>query len=242
MRDIDSLPPHRAQGVQNSKPTLPDKLEKIVALQPYVTVASRPGTGAWMKRSVDIVLGSAILLLVLPVMMALVIAIKLNSAGPVLFVQHRVGKGGKIFRLYKFRSMIIDAEDLKTTLQTLNEKDGPIFKMVADPRITTVGKFMRRHSLDELPQLFNVLFNDMSLVGPRPPLPEEVLNYEPWHLKRLAVKPGLTCTWQISGRSNLSFEEWMRLDVAYIDNWSIGLDLKLIWKTIGVVLNADGAY
>jgi lipopolysaccharide/colanic/teichoic acid biosynthesis glycosyltransferase len=175
-------------------------------------------------------------------MMALVIAIKFNSAGPVLFVQRRVGKGGKIFKLYKFRSMIIDAEDLKTTLQNLNEKDGPIFKMVADPRITTVGKFMRRHSLDELPQLFNVLFNDMSLVGPRPPLPEEVLNYEPWHLKRLAVKPGLTCTWQISGRSNLSFEEWMRLDVAYIDNWSIGLDLKLIWKTIRVVLNADGAY
>jgi lipopolysaccharide/colanic/teichoic acid biosynthesis glycosyltransferase len=138
--------------------------------------------------------------------------------------------------------MIIDAEDLKNTLQNLNEKDGPIFKMVADPRITSVGKFMRRHSLDELPQLFNVLFNDMSLVGPRPPLPEEVINYEPWHLKRLAVKPGLTCTWQISGRSNLSFEEWMRLDVAYIDNWSIGLDLKLIWKTIGVVLNADGAY
>jgi lipopolysaccharide/colanic/teichoic acid biosynthesis glycosyltransferase len=242
MRDIDSLPPHQSQGVPHPTPTLPDKLEKIVALQPYVGVASRPGTGAWMKRSIDIILGSAILLLVLPVMMALVIAIKFNSAGPVLFVQRRVGKGGKIFKLYKFRSMIIDAEDLKTTLQNLNEKDGPIFKMVADPRITTVGKFMRSHSLDELPQLFNVLFNDMSLVGPRPPLPEEVLNYEPWHLKRLAVKPGLTCTWQISGRSNLSFEEWMRLDVAYIDNWSIGLDLKLIWKTIRVVLNADGAY
>ena len=242
MRDIDSPPPHHSQGGQNPTPTFPDKLEKIVSLQPYVSVARRPGFGVWMKRSVDIILGSTILLLVLPIMMALVVAIKLNSAGPVLFVQRRVGKGGKIFRLYKFRSMIIDAEDLKTTLQNLNEKDGPIFKMVADPRITTVGKFMRRHSLDELPQLFNVIFNDMSLVGPRPPLPEEVVNYEPWHLKRLAVKPGLTCTWQISGRSNLSFEEWMRLDVAYIDNWSISLDLKLIWKTIRVVLNADGAY
>ena len=242
MRDTDSMPPHKSQGSLISTSAFPDRLEKIVSLQPYVSVARRPGIGAWMKRSIDIILGSAILLLALPAMMALVIAIKFNSAGPVLFVQRRVGKGGKIFRLYKFRSMIIDAEDLKTTLQNLNEKDGPIFKMVADPRITSVGKFMRRHSLDELPQLFNVLFNDMSLVGPRPPLPEEVVNYEPWHLKRLAVKPGLTCTWQISGRSNLSFEEWMRLDVAYIDNWSIGLDLKLIWKTIGVVLNADGAY
>ena len=242
MRDIDSPPPHKALGGQRSTSASPDKMERIVSLQPYVSVARRPGLGTWMKRAVDVSLGSAILLLVLPVMMALVVAIKFNSAGPVLFVQRRVGKGGKIFRLYKFRSMILDAEDLKATLQTFNDKDGPIFKMVADPRITSVGKFMRRHSLDELPQLFNVLLNDMSLVGPRPPLPEEVVNYEPWHLKRLAVKPGLTCTWQISGRSNLSFDEWMRLDVAYIENWSIGLDLKLIWKTISVVLNADGAY
>ncbi len=217
-------------------------LDKIITLQPYIGTAHRAGIDAVAKRLVDLILGGLILTAALPIMGLLIIAIKANSAGPIFFVQRRVGQGGKIFKLYKFRSMITDAEAIKSSLQLFNEKDGPIFKMKSDPRITTVGKFMRRHSLDELPQLFNVLSGAMSLVGPRPPLPEEVLNYESWHLRRLAVKPGLTCTWQISGRSHLSFDEWMKLDIAYIDSWSLTQDLTLIWKTIKVVINADGAY
>ena len=221
---------------------LGSQADKIITLQPYIGTAHRPGAEAMAKRIMDFGLGSLILLASLPIMVLLILAIKANSAGPIFFVQRRVGQGGKIFKLYKFRSMITDADAIKSSLQLFNEKDGPIFKMKSDPRITTVGKFMRRHSLDELPQLFNVLSGDMSLVGPRPPLPEEVLNYESWHLRRLAVKPGLTCTWQISGRSHLSFDEWMKLDIAYIDNWSLSLDLTLIWKTVKVVINADGAY
>lgn len=228
------------QILANQAPASP--VDKIITLQPYIGTAHRPGGEVLAKRLVDLILGGAILIAALPIMLALVVAIKANAAGPIFFVQRRVGQGGKIFKLYKFRSMITDADAIKSSLQLFNEKDGPIFKMKSDPRITSVGKFMRRHSLDELPQLFNVIAGDMSLVGPRPPLPEEVLNYESWHLRRLAVKPGLTCTWQISGRSHLTFDEWMKLDIAYIEHWSLGLDLTLIWKTIRVVINADGAY
>jgi lipopolysaccharide/colanic/teichoic acid biosynthesis glycosyltransferase len=219
-----------------------EALAMLAVLQPHIAIASQPGLAPIIKRMMDVMVALVLLIVLAPLLIGLAIAIKLNSSGPVLFTQNRVGKGGRIFRVYKFRSMITNSEALKLMLEAFNDKDGPIFKMHADPRITDIGRFMRRHSLDELPQLYNVLTGDMSLVGPRPPLPSEVVRYEPWQLRRLAVKPGLTCTWQTSGRSKLSFEEWMRMDLDYIDSWTIGLDIKLLLKTIKVVINADGAY
>jgi lipopolysaccharide/colanic/teichoic acid biosynthesis glycosyltransferase len=170
------------------------------------------------------------------------VGIKATSQGPVFFAQTRVGKGGKTFKLFKFRTMVVNAEELKLQLLSQNETDGPVFKMQRDPRVTVLGRLLRRYSLDELPQLLNILQGDMSVVGPRPPVPKEVEQYEPWQRRRLSVTPGLTCIWQTSGRSNIGFEEWMRMDLAYIDQWSLSLDVKLILKTFKVVVQADGAY
>ncbi len=194
------------------------------------------------KRSMDVALALLFIFLFAPVLLAVALAVKWSSEGPVLFSQVRVGKGGRLFRFYKFRSMVTDAEALKGNLAAQNEKSGPIFKIQYDPRITRVGRFLRMYSLDELPQLFSVLNGDMSVVGPRPPVPSEVVQYEPWQLRRLAVTPGLTCIWQTSGRSRVTFDEWMRMDLEYIDNWSLALDAKLLLKTVGAVLTADGAY
>ena len=193
------------------------------------------------KRMVDASLSLVALIVLFPLMAAVAILIKITSPGPVLFAQDRVGMNQRRFRIYKFRSMVIDAEEKKKELQHLNELDGPAFKIENDPRITRIGRFIRKTSIDELPQLFNVLHGEMSLVGPRPPLPDEVKRYEWLFRKRLSVKPGITCVWQISGRSNTSFERWMEMDNEYIENWSIWLDMKILIKTVPAVLLGRGA-
>jgi lipopolysaccharide/colanic/teichoic acid biosynthesis glycosyltransferase len=177
-----------------------------------------------------------------PIWLAIVIAIKLDSPGPAIFVQERVGHNGRRFRFYKFRSMHVDAERRLAELRAQNEVDGPVFKMRKDPRISKVGAFLRRTSLDELPQLLNVLKGDMSMVGPRPPLPREVEKYRPSDIVRLSVKPGLTCLWQIRGRSTLGFETWMEYDREYISNLSLRLDLSILARTVWAVLSCRGAY
>lgn len=193
------------------------------------------------KRIID-VLGSLIGLIFLsPILIIIGILVKIESKGPIIFAQKRVGLNGKEFRMYKIRSMVIDAEELKPLLEKENEMSGPMFKMKNDPRITKVGKFIRKTSIDELPQLINVLKGDMSLVGPRPSLLAEVENFKPWMLKRLSVKPGLTCYWQVSGRNNIDFEEWMKLDIKYIEERSFLGDIKLIYKTMFVLLGDENA-
>jgi lipopolysaccharide/colanic/teichoic acid biosynthesis glycosyltransferase len=194
------------------------------------------------KRLFD-VLGSSVLLVFLgPVILLLGLLVRMDSAGPMFYASRRTGKGGRIFTFYKLRSMFVGAHLRKSELWHLNEADGPIFKIRRDPRLTRLGGWLRRTSLDELPQLFNVLKGDMSLVGPRPPLPEEVERYEPWQLRRLDVSPGITCLWQISGRSRLGFDEWMRLDLEYVRQRSLLLDMKILLRTLPAVLSREGAY
>ena len=193
------------------------------------------------KRGIDFFLSFSSIIILLPILLVIALIIKLDSKGPVIFKQERVGFRGKKFHMYKFRSMVVNAEKLKDKLQKDNEMSGPMFKMKKDPRITRVGKFIRKTSIDELPQLFNVLKGEMSLVGPRPSLPKEVMKFEPWMLKRLEVKPGLTCYWQVSGRSSIGFEEWMELDCKYVKDRSILLDLKLIFKTFFVLFGDEDA-
>jgi len=195
-----------------------------------------------VRRILDLVLATSILTIAGPlIMLPTAILIRLTSSGPVLFRQKRCGLNGRQFVMYKFRSMVNNAEQLRVEVEGLNEMDGPVFKSSRDPRITTIGKIIRRFSFDELPQVFNVLRGDMSLVGPRPPLPDEVARYERWQRRRLSMKPGMTCLWQISGRNEVSFEDWMKLDLTYIDNWSLLLDLKILLKTVPVVLLGRGA-
>jgi lipopolysaccharide/colanic/teichoic acid biosynthesis glycosyltransferase len=182
------------------------------------------------------------LVLFSPIWIFAVIFIRVTSSGPAIFRQTRLGKDGKTFSMLKFRSMVHGAHDMRKDLEKENEADGPIFKMKQDPRITPLGKFLRRTSLDEIPQLVNVIRGDMSFVGPRPPLPEEVSRYKSHHLKRLAVRPGITGLWQVSGRDRRDFEEMARLDLYYIENWSIWLDVKIIIKTVPTVLSQKGAY
>lgn len=194
------------------------------------------------KRLIDVA-GSALMLLLLsPLFIVVAIAIKISSPGPVIFRQKRIGLGGRAFTFYKFRSMRTDAEVSREKILHLNEQDGPIFKIRNDPRVTCVGRWLRRYSIDELPQLYNVLKGQMSFVGPRPPLPCEVEKYEDWQLRRLSVVPGITCLWQVSGRSKLSFEEWVALDLEYIDSRTLLLDFCILLKTIPAVLSGDGAY
>lgn len=202
-----------------------------------------PNAPRWlMKRFLDIVLSLATLVVLSPLLVILCVAIKLSSDGPVLYKQTRLGVGGKPFQLYKFRSMIQNADSLKNSLSSMNEASGPVFKIRNDPRITPIGRYLRKFSLDELPQLWNILKGDMSIVGPRPPLPNEVHNYQPWQLRRLSVPQGLTCIWQISGRSNINFDDWVKLDLRYIDSWSLILDLKIIIQTFFTVVRGHGAY
>ena len=195
----------------------------------------------FMKRVIDVVLSSILLLVLSPLFLVLAVWIKATSKGPVFFTQERVGLNKRTFRMYKFRSMLDEAEKMRESIEHLNELDGPAFKIQNDPRITRIGKFLRRTSLDELPQLFNVLRGEMSLVGPRPPLREEVERYEWMFRKRLSVKPGITCIWQISGRSDVSFARWMRMDQDYVENWSLWLDFRILLKTIPAVLSSRGA-
>lgn len=193
------------------------------------------------KRTIDITLSAILIVLLSPIMIITAIAIKLTSTGPIIFKQTRSGRHGKPFQIYKFRTMVEDAEKMKLSLENLNELNGPVFKIKQDPRITKIGKTLRKYSIDELPQLLNVLIGNMSLVGPRPPLPEEVSKYENFQRRRLSVKPGITCTWQISGRNEISFEKWIELDLKYIDNYSTFKDLSILLKTLPAVLRAKGA-
>lgn len=195
-----------------------------------------------IKRLLDL---SLMFILAIPafiVMLVIALAIKVDTAGPIFYTAVRIGKEGKPFKMFKFRSMVVDAEKQKASLQKLNQADGPIFKIQDDPRLTRVGKVIRRLSLDELPQLFNVAIGQMSLVGPRPPLPEEVAQYKPWHNQRLSVIGGMTGLWQVSGRSDLTFDELCLLDIYYIENWSLGLDIRILLQTIPHALSGRGAY
>jgi exopolysaccharide biosynthesis polyprenyl glycosylphosphotransferase len=195
-----------------------------------------------IKQMMDFVGASLILVLFSLPMLAAAIAVRLSSRGPVLFRQARAGLNGKPFTMYKFRSMVTNAEQLKQELEQLNEMTGPVFKVTADPRVTKVGRFLRKYSLDEFPQLFNVLRFEMSLVGPRPLPLDEVKRFDDVsHRRRLSVRPGLTCTWQVSGRNDVKdFKDWVRMDLEYIDNWSLWLDIKILWRTIWVVLLGKG--
>ena len=200
------------------------------------------GWNLLIKRAMDVVASVLCLTLFSPLLLLVGLAIKLDSPGPVLFRQIRVGKNGSPFTLYKFRSMRQDAEQQLDQLWEMNEASGPLFKMRDDPRVTRLGRLLRRTSVDEFPQMINVLKGEMSLVGPRPPLPSEVEKYEEWHLRRLEVAPGLTCLWQVSGRSEIPFDEMVMLDIYYIENWSLGLDLSILLRTIPAVLSGGGAF
>lgn len=193
------------------------------------------------KRTLDFVVSLTVLIALSPLLLLVALLIKSTSPGPVFFIQERIGMNKRRFRMYKFRSMFVDAEQRKAELAHLNEMSGPVFKMRNDPRVTPVGRFIRKTSIDELPQLINVLKGDMSLVGPRPPLSGEVDQYEWLDRRRLSIKPGITCLWQISGRNELTFEQWMELDRQYIENWNFWLDLQILLKTIPVVLLGKGA-
>ncbi|WP_433387215.1 sugar transferase [Micromonospora sp. KLBMP9576] len=215
-----------------------------VAGLPLIHVEAPEFRGArkLIKGFVDRAVSSVALTLLLPPLAVMALAIKIDSRGPVLFRQTRVGQGGQEFGVYKFRTMVVNADALLAELAARNETDGLMFKMRDDPRVTRIGRLLRKWSLDELPQLVNVLLGHMSLVGPRPPLPSEVARYDGDVARRLLVKPGMTGLWQVSGRSDLSWEDGIRLDLYYVENWSLAADLTILWKTFGAVLNSRGAY
>lgn len=210
---------------------------------PLITFATAPdhNFGVIIKRVIDFVLAVVLLILALPLMFAVAIAIKFSSQGPIFYQQTRLGLHGRRFRLIKFRTMIDGAEDRLWEIKHLNEMDGPVFKMRNDPRVTPFGRMLRKFSIDELPQLWNVIKGEMSLVGPRAPLPDEVRHYHLKQRRRLSVKPGITCLWQVSGRNEIDFQRWMDMDLEYIDNWSVWLDLRIMLRTIPAVFTGRGA-
>lgn len=219
--------------------TFPTELDGTPMLT--VSPVPRDPVALLLKRTIDFA-GSLLGLLALsPLLLGIAAAIRVTSPGPILFRQRRVGLNGRIFVMLKFRSMYADAERRRRDLLDQNEVSGPVFKMKRDPRITPVGRILRKFSLDELPQLWNVLVGDMSLVGPRPPIQDEVKQYERWQRRRLSMRPGITCLWQVSGRNNVAFDEWMKLDLAYIDNWSLKLDFEILLRTVPAVVFARGA-
>jgi lipopolysaccharide/colanic/teichoic acid biosynthesis glycosyltransferase len=231
-----------------------ETIEPYEAPRLYLVDASRPflsweaglvaasGFELMLKRTIDVV-GSFVLMVVLfPVLVLTAFAVAVTSEGPILFTQVRVGKDGRHFKVLKFRSMSVTAEQERFALEEQNEANGPVFKIQEDPRITPLGKIMRKLSFDELPQFWNVFCGDMSLVGPRPPLPDEVDEYTYWEQQRLTVKPGITGIWQVSGRSDLDFETWVSMDIQYIEEWTPSLDFVLLFKTIPAVLSGKGAY
>jgi lipopolysaccharide/colanic/teichoic acid biosynthesis glycosyltransferase len=226
-------PPHSGAGGAGGS-----GVDKEVPLLPTILFAPLP---AW-KRVMDVAGATFALMLLWPVILAAAIAIKLDTRGPVFYRQRRIGAGGREFGFFKLRTMQVGADEMKCDLKEENEASGPVFKMRADPRITRVGRFLRRSSIDELPQFWNVLRGDMSLVGPRPPTPDEVVRYEPWQLRRLQITPGITCLWQVSGRSEVAFVDWVRLDLRYAERRSPVYDLGLIVKTVPAVISGRGAF
>ncbi|MDF1561338.1 MAG: sugar transferase [Bacteroidales bacterium] len=228
---------------RDEKFTLSNAVKTEIADNKFLTFINVPHNtyALGVKKIIDI-FGSLLGVIVLsPVMIVVSILIKLSSPGPVVYKQPRVGLRGRQFELYKFRTMVANADEMRKELEQMNEADGPAFKIADDPRVTKIGKFLRRTGLDELPQLFNILQGEMSLIGPRPPLPEETTQYERWQLRRLSVKPGLSCFWQVKpDRNSIKFEKWMELDLAYIDNWSLRLDLIILLKTIKTIFHRTG--
>ncbi len=223
-------------GVEERLPFSPNVLSAATATRRWYSYDTT------LKRVIDVVLSVSVLVATLPLWLAIAVAIKLDSPGPVLFVQERVGRAGKRFQMLKFRSMHAGAERRLEEIRSLSEVSGPVFKLRRDPRITRVGRILRRSSLDELPQLINVLRGEMSLVGPRPPIPAEVDQYRPSDFIRLSVKPGLTCWWQIRGRSDCDFDTWMRYDRTYVAQLSLLTDVRILLGTIGAVIRGGGAY
>ena len=205
-------------------------------------VAGTPSSWRAFKRMMDVGIGGAATLLAMPIIALAALAIVIVDRGSPFYSQQRVGLNGRRFRMFKLRTMVEGAHGMREDLLHLNEADGPVFKIKDDPRLHRLGKLLRRTSIDELPNLFNVLRGEMSLVGPRPPLPSEVEHYSPYAMRRLTVIPGITCLWQINGRSTVSFDEWMRLDNEYIDTWSPAGDLLILLKTIPAVIRKDGAH
>ena len=208
----------------------------------FPTAPARPGWYPVAKRAIDVVLSLVLIVLTAPIVLLAMLGIVLVSGGNPIYLQERVGLDGRRFKMIKLRTMVRNAHDLLPHLRRFNEADGPVFKMRDDPRLHALGPLLRRTSIDELPNFVNVLLGDMAVVGPRPPLVEEVAHYDAYALRRLVVKPGITCLWQISGRSHLSFDEWMALDNAYIDTWSPALDLQIVAKTVPAVLRGVGAH
>jgi lipopolysaccharide/colanic/teichoic acid biosynthesis glycosyltransferase len=207
-----------------------------------IPVVRRQPVVETLSRTMDVSIALIGLILSAPILLLSILLIKITSRGPAFFSQIRVGEGGRLFRMYKLRTMVVDAERQRALLLARNEMNGPVFKIRLDPRITWVGQYLRKFSIDEFPQFWNVLIGDMSIVGPRPPLPREVKKYKRWQLQRLMVKPGLTCLWQVSGRNSIGFEDWVRLDIRYIQKRSFWLDCKIILKTFKVVfLRPDGS-
>lgn len=231
---------------------VPDLLQLSLNRVEFINMAGIPMLGVrdvrisplqrTLKRALDLVIIAVCAIPALVLTAIIAVAIKLESQGPVFYCGERVGRNGKLFRMYKFRSMVLNADAQKANLMALNEADGPIFKIKDDPRLTKIGRILRRLSLDELPQLYNILLGQMSLVGPRPPLPEEVAEYKSWHRQRLSVIGGLTGLWQVSGRSDLTFDELCLLDIYYIENWSLSLDLRILLQTVPYALFGRGAY
>ncbi len=225
----------------------PAKVSKVsmefIESVPLITFSATPdhALSLFIKRVMDVAISASLILFLSPFLIIVGLLIRFSSGSPMIYRQVRCGLYGRKFVLYKFRSMNVGAEDVLWEIRHLNEMDGPVFKMRNDPRVTPIGRVLRKTSIDELPQLWNVLIGDMSLVGPRAPLPEEVKEYSRWQRRRLSVKPGITCLWQVSGRNEIDFHEWMKLDLQYIDNWSLMLDLKILLRTFPVVLLGKGA-
>jgi exopolysaccharide biosynthesis polyprenyl glycosylphosphotransferase len=236
-------PPERwAESTPVPAPTENERRRPLHAVAAEIRPQRRSRRSLVLKRSIDVIGSTVGIVILSPLFLLLILAVKVTSRGPALFVQDRCGLNGRVFRFYKFRTMVVDAEHRKAELAHLNEMKGPAFKIKSDPRVTKLGAFLRKSSLDELPQLWNVLRGDMSLVGPRPPLPEEVELYTNRHAQRLAVVPGITGLWQVSGRSALpDFERWIELDLQYTVGWSVWLDLRILAKTVAVVVLARGA-
>jgi len=228
---------------RDEKLTLSNAVKREIANYKFLTFINVPhNTYALGVKKIMDIFGSLLGIIVLsPLMIMMAILIKLSSAGPVVYKQPRVGLRGRQFELFKFRTMVANADEMRKELEELNEADGPAFKIADDPRVTKIGKFLRKTGLDELPQLFNVLKGEMSLIGPRPPLPEETTQYERWQLRRLSVKPGLSCFWQVKpDRNSIKFEKWMELDLAYIDNWSLRLDFVILLKKVKTIFHKTG--
>jgi lipopolysaccharide/colanic/teichoic acid biosynthesis glycosyltransferase len=231
-----------AHGVVLDVVPPPDAADHRVYLSPGEGLLGATKIQRAVKRVVEVVLATVALVALLPVFTGVAVAILVTSRGPIFHTQQRIGMNSRTFRLVKFRTMSRDAEGLRAGLHDSNEMAGPVFKLRHDPRTTRLGRFLRKYSIDELPQLVHVISGSMALVGPRPPLPEEVAAYGAWERQRLMVKPGVTCIWQVSGRSDLDFDTWVRMDVDYIRRWSLRLDFAILARTLGAVLSGRGAY